>query len=365
MAININSNNTFKNELNNNDNTKISNYNEINIINNNISNRKLNIFENKDNNKIKDKNISQNISNKIILIDKKSKVIEQEIKPKYNNQFKHNNNRNINIDLSKDDSNRPMINLSNKLNRNSKIKEININNSINADFLNNKNKSLLVNELNNGNESVILKFLNFFFEYYKEKKICLLDITYQKGNMSNIIIRASLFLLTISFIFAINCFFFNESKVHNRYINALNGGYNNISYFFKEEFTISIYSALIGDIFKFILIQIVINYIFRITDEDKTIMNNSFIKKLNKAEFEQLKNKRENYLNKHFLNYTIYFAIIFIINLILGYICSCYGGVFPNSYSFFIYSFIFSFIMSLIFSFIFFLIIFGFYKLLK
>ena len=183
--------------------------------------------------------------------------------------------------------------------------------------------------------------------------------------MSNIIIRASLFLLTISFIFAINCFFFNESKVHNRYINALNGGYNNISYFFKEEFTISIYSALIGDIFKFILIQIVINYIFRITDEDKTIMNNSFTKKLNKAEFEQLKNKREKYLNKHFLNYTIYFVIIFIINLILGYICSCYGGVFPNSYSFFIYSFIFSFIMSLIFSFIFFLIIFGFYKLLK
>ena len=154
--------------------------------------------------------------------------------------------------------------------------------------------------------------------------------------------------------------------IHERYLYSLNTrDSNSISYYFKKEFVICVYSALIGNIIKMILIKLVINYIFEINEKDKIIMSNFYEEELNKEELEDLKIKREKYLKNYIKNYVIYSIYVVIINIIIGYICTCYGGVFPNSYTYFIYGFLFSFIMSVIICFFLCFIIFILYKIGK
>ena len=137
--------------------------------------------------------------------------------------------------------------------------------------------------------------------------------------------------------------------IHERYLYSLNGGEsNNISYYFRKEFKISVYSALIGNIIKMILIKSVMNYIFEINEKDKILINNSYEAQLNEEKLEDLKTRKEKYIKNYIKNYRIYLICVVIINIIIEYICTCYGGVFPNSYTYFIYGFLFSFIMSII-----------------
>ena len=155
-------------------------------------------------------------------------------------------------------------------------------------------------------------------------------------------------MLYLSIIFIINCFFFDESLVHKRYLNALNGRSNNISYFFQKEFKISIYTALISSAIT-IFIKIIIKWIFKI---DKKI-----IVKI-----------RDKYFKDRYRKTIIYIILLFVINIFIAYGCICYGAIFSNSYSFFILSFFSSYIISYIFwmvlCFIFFSII-MFYKIWK
>ena len=110
-------------------------------------------------------------------------------------------------------------------------------------------------------------FFSSFFDYFRKREIFAIEYL----NLSNEIprsIKRPIYMLYLSIIFIINCFFFDESLVHKRYLNALNGRSNNISYFFQKEFKISIYTALISSAIT-IFIKIIIKWIFKI---DKKII---------------------------------------------------------------------------------------------
>ena len=94
--------------------------------------------------------------------------------------------------------------------------------------------------------------------------------------------------------------------------------------------------------------KLIMNSIFEINNNNKIIINDSYEEGLNKEKSEDLKTNRNDYIKKYKNNYVIYSICVIIINIIIGYICTCYGGVFPNSYTYFIYGFLFSFIMSII-----------------
>ncbi len=251
--------------------------------------------------------------------------------------------------LKGNESNRPIITNLEKNEDNEDMKNTNINNSIKLDILNDKNYYIRDTEFTII-ENKSLNKINclFFFEYLKQREICLTTFL-NKGSTIPYFIRYSIFLLSLSFIFLFNCFLFQESLIHERYLYSLNGGEsNNISYFFKKEFVISVYSALIGNIIKMILIKSVMNCIFEINKNEKIVINDSYEEGLNKKNSEDLIINREEYIKKYKNNYVIYLICVIIINIINGYICTCYGAVFPNSYTYFIFGFLFSFIMSII-----------------
>ena len=338
----------------------IINNSNVNNINNNNNNNKLIINDNKD--KIINQNKLNKIKKKELLFKKndlinKSSSYENNSKELIINNIKLNRNS-INNDnilhnranlLKEEESNRPIINVSAKSEHNEDIQEININNSINLDILN--HKKYLIKDT----EFIIIEKkpfnmnnISFFYEYLRKREICLITFLNKRKTIPYFI-RYSIFLISLSFIFLINCFFFNESMIHERYLYSLNGGEsNNISYYFRKEFKISVYSALIGNIIKMILIKSVMNYIFEINEKDKILINNSYEAQLNEEKLEDLKTRKEKYIKNYIKNYRIYLICVVIINIIIGYICTCYGGVFPNSYTYFICGFLFSFIMSII-----------------
>ena len=180
------------------------------------------------------------------------------------------------------------------------------------------------------------------FEYFRKREIFFIAFLAQNNKTPKCINR-SLFVFSLSIIFIINCFFFDESLVHKRYLNALKGKSNKIAYFFKNEFKISIYTALISNIIKMVFIKILINWIFKIDD---TEIKKGFEEGLNKNDLEDLKNK---YYKDYFRKTIIYFIILFIINIFIAYVCMCYGDIFSNSYWFFILSFLASNIISFLF----------------
>jgi hypothetical protein len=221
------------------------------------------------------------------------------------------------------------------------------NNSINLDFelekLSDKEFTIIENRPFSKEDNIIL----LFFDYFKKREIFLIAFIHQTDAPK--FIRTSLFFLSLSFIFFINCLFFNESIVHKRYLNALNGNKNDISYCFRDEFKITIYTALIGNIIKMFLIKIIIYFIFKISNKEIKMMSNSFEKGLQENKLEELRIKRINYLKGYFKRVKIYFFFLFLVNLFLAYICICFGAVFLNSNSYFIFGFFSSYIMSFIF----------------
>ena len=243
-------------------------------------------------------------------------------------------------------------------------------NQINICFLEDK-----INRINEKDEFTIIEknplekennFFSYFFEYFRKREIFFIAFLNQNNNTTPTFIRRTLFMLILSIIFIINCFFFDKSLIHNRYLNAKNDKFNNFSYFFKKEFKISIYTALISDVIKMVFIKIIINWIFKITNKEIKMKSHSFEQGLNKEE--ELKNlniKRAKYLKNYFSKIKIYCFLIFTINIFIAYICICYVAVFPNSYSFFIISFISSYIMSFIFCMLLCLFIIVIYKIWK
>ena len=158
---------------------------------------------------------------------------------------------------------------------------------------------------------------------------------------------------------------FLESDVHKRYINALSGKRNRLGYYFRKEFGTTICVSLLADLFKMIIIKLVIYKLFKINESSKRMMKQSAEKGLNAYEKEELQLKRQKYMKNYHRNLLIYFITLMCLNVFIAYICICYGGVFTNSIGAFIYGLIFSLIFSFIFCALFCLIIVSLYRLGK
>ena len=214
--------------------------------------------------------------------------------------------------------------------------------TINLNFIEEKK-----NGISNKEYTIIIESLNiennFFcclWDYFKKREILFIAFL-NVCNETPKFIKSSVLFFCLTTFLTINCLLFDESLLDKRYHNLLDGKNkkNGISYFFKNEFKISVYSALIGNTIKILLIKIIIYGIFRLNKKEISIIN---VVKPSK----KLKNKASK---DYIRNIKIYFFIIIITNLFMGYICICYGAVFENSYSFFILSFLVSYLLSILF----------------
>jgi len=204
-------------------------------------------------------------------------------------------------------------------------------------------------------------FFKLYWYYFKRRELFIVCFIYDKESIPYFI-RWSCFIFCLIFIFMLNCFFFFENEVHERFINANNGGSNGISYYFKNEFLFCIYCSLINIVFKMIIIKLVLNRALKIKKEDKKMMQHSYEKELTEIELGQIKDRRIKYLVNYNMRLIIYFISMLILSLLFAYICICYSEVFKNSISSILYGFLFSIILSFIFCAFICLIIVCFYK---
>jgi len=207
-----------------------------------------------------------------------------------------------------------------------------------SSFMNTEGDKLIIEE----------NLLLFYWKYFKKRELFLVSF-FDKNDTIPFFIRWSSFFFCLIFIFMLNCFFFFESNVHKRYLNALEGKKNNIAYYFKKEFVNTIYVALISIVFKMIIIKLVLNRVFKIKKKTKKMMQHSYGSKLGDSEIDDLRQKRNDYLSLYRIKIIIFFVALFVLSLFFTYICISYGGVFKNSINYFFLGFLFSFIFSFIF----------------
>ena len=213
------------------------------------------------------------------------------------------------------------------------------------------NKILLssLTEYENINEDY-KTFQSFFKNYwnYLIKREFFFATFYNKSNNIATFIRVSTFFFVISFIFTINCLFLTRSLIHKRYLySKKNNGLKEFKYVFKHEFLKCFLVALISLIFKMICIKLVYGYIlFRIRKSNKLELS-PFFNQGNglKEQNEKRKQFYKDYINKSY----IYFAIIFVLIILFGYISVCYVGTFPNTKGGIILGFFIALILSFIF----------------
>ena len=191
-------------------------------------------------------------------------------------------------------------------------------------------------------------FFKFYWYYLKKRELFMVCFINDKESIPYFV-RWSCFIFCLFFLFMLNCFFFFESAVHDRFINAKNGGSNGIAYYFKNEFAFCIYCSLINIVFKIIIVKLVLNRALKIKKEHKKMMEHSYENELTEEELGQIKDKRIKYLVNYHMRLIIYFIAMLILSLLFAYICICYSEVFKNSIS----SILFGFLFSIIFSFIF------------
>ena len=265
----------------------------------------------------------------------------------------HNQKKENNKEASKEiDSNRLMINNQEREIYRDRIQpyfqENNIRqyNSNNIDILKSSTSSFLEEEKTD--ELINENFMLFFWKYFIKRELGYVCIAGARRSIPYFV-RFSCLVFSISFIFLLNCFLFLESAVHKRYLNASTGKKNRLGYYFKEEFGMTCCAALLGNVFKIIIIKLLLYKLFKIGKEQKKLMRSSEEKGLNQDELFQLQFKRLKYLNDYNRNLNIYYICLIVLNVFISYICICYGGVFQNSIGAFIYGFIFSLIMSYLF----------------
>ena len=192
-----------------------------------------------------------------------------------------------------------------------------------------------------------VNLIKFYWRYFKKRELILVSFIDSDDSIPYFV-RWSCFIFCLFFLFMLNCFFFFESEIHDRFINVTNGGKNNIKYYFKHEFVFSIYTSLIFIVFKMIIIKLVLNRALKIKNEAKIMMAHSYENRLNEIELEGIKNRRVDYLVKYHIRLIIYFVIMLLLSILFAYICICYSEIFKNSISSILYGFIFSIIFSFI-----------------
>ena len=223
--------------------------------------------------------------------------------------------------------------------------------SRNLEFLKQKSFFTSITELletNNQEIKVEDNFILYFWKYFMKRELWILTIINKKENIPYFV-RYSCLGFCISFIFLLNCFFFFESDVHKRYVNALSGKKNRLGYYFRKEFGTTICVSLLSDLIKMIIIKLVIYKFFKIGKTTKKMMKSSAEKGLTPGEVQQLNLKRQKYLKDYERNLLIYFACLMGLNIFIAYYCICYAGVFHNSIGAFLYGLLFSLIFSFIF----------------
>ena len=207
-------------------------------------------------------------------------------------------------------------------------------------------------------------FWLYYWKYFKLRELCLVCFMDDNETLPYFV-RWSCFAFCIITIFLFNCFFFFESNVHKRYLNALGGKKNRLGYYFKKEFGTTVCVALLSCVLKMLIIKLVLYKLFKIRREDKKMMKYSAEKGLSQNELEELHEKRNKFMKMYELKLLIYFLILMALSIIFSYFSICYTGVFHNSVSAFLYGFLFCFIMTIIFCAVFCLIIVSIYKLGK
>ena len=396
----LNNNNNYYNNKNNNDNKNINiekNKNRTKEENIKLNNKYINKYALNQNKKIiDDSDISaNNLKNKLSESDNNNNVIstkqkkirtlklknEENIEENNNiiNKIEISNNNNsdnksskkqillINKKEEKISSEKEVSKISNtkrlikfqeetemdgdKANNDMALEKLKLKRTQNLELLNDKVVvSSVVEFLETENKEIMIEdyYLLFYWKYFIKRELWFLVIR-DKNNSLPYFIRYSCLGLCLSFICLINCFFFYESTVHRRYINALDGINLNIKYYFKKEFWRStIYVALIGNVIKMIIIKIVLYKVFKIGKMVKKLMKNSAEKGLTKDEVELLHLKREKYLFCYKINLILYFFFLIALTLLIGYICTCYGGIYKNSMNSFLFGFVFSIIATFI-----------------
>ena len=223
-----------------------------------------------------------------------------------------------------------------------------------VEFLETESKELLIED----------NFILFYWKYFIKRELGFIVIR-NKRNAIPYFVRYSCLGFCISFLFLLNCFFFVESFVHERYINALDGVNINISYYFKKEFATTLLVSFIGIIFKMIVIKLILYRVFKIGKNVKKMMRRSAEKGLTKDEIELLNYKRKNFKEEYKKYLIIYFSILMGLTIFIGYICTCYGGVYKNSINAFLFGILFTIIFSFIFCAALCFLIVGLYKIGK
>ena len=188
----------------------------------------------------------------------------------------------------------------------------------------------------------------YYWKYFKKRELFIVCF-FDKKDTIPYFIRFATFFFCLLFIFLLNCFFFFESNVHKRYINALEGYKNHMGYYFKHEFVNTIYVSLVTIVFKMIIIKLVLYRVFKIKKKTKKMMKHSYENKVEETDFEDLKQKRYDFLVLYHIKIIIFFVALFVFSLFFTYICVSYAGVFKNSVNYFFLGFLFSCIFSFIF----------------
>ena len=304
---------------------------------------------------IKNKSFNSTLNDKNNLIISKSNLkLDNNLKSKNKKVFQFREEENIKSDKKNKKKKKVKRSIKNK--KDIEIKEsdeINIDYNKKSDFEIFYDKALgssISSFLKTEGDGPIIEdniFL-YYWKYFKKRELFLVCF-FDKKDSIPYFIRWSSFFFCLIFIFMLNCFFFFEKSVHKRYINALEGKSNNISFYFKNEFVYTIYVSLISIVFKMIIVKLVLNRVFKIKKKDKKMMHHSFEKKIQTTELDNLEQKRYDYLVLYHIKIIIFFVLLFILSLLIAYICISYGGVFKNSINAFFFGLLFSAIFSFIF----------------
>ena len=348
---NDNHNNSIDN-INNNKNINNNSHNNSNNINNNSHNNSNNInnnsYNSNNNNKINEiSDILKNSSadNNIISLNNKNDSNLNNKNKSINNNMNKSSIVNLTNNSKKNNNNKYNKNNNNKINKSKEDSKI-----INDNDNDNKLKSSVSSFLETIDSQKILvedNFILYYWRYFIKREICFVSFRDKRDSIPYFV-RWSCFAFCLIFNFLISCFFIFESTIHKRYLNALEGKKNSIVYYFKNEFKYSICVSLITCVLKMLIIKLVLYKLFKVSSKTKRMMNPEAEKGLNQEELEELQSKRNKYLSLYKLKLIIFFVLLMVLSIFFAYICICYGGVFANSLSAFLYGFLFSFIMSFI-----------------
>ena len=387
------------NKINETENNDINENININEINNNTSNdiNKIDDNNNDDNNNNDNDNMNnrKNLSYdfKYKFNDSNSLIEDNHSNKTYKNRNSKINLKSKNIELLKKNKKKTRRKILSIKNKNSLKNSLNMSVNSNNNFLNNKsehytntknneenpknkksenyfnsqnkyseNDEIIYNKKNllsstssiydkdnsyelNKNDNCIC----FYWKYFIKREIFLASF-YNKYDNIAFFIRISTFIFAISFIFMINCLLLTTSDIHNRYIYAKeNKKIKEIKYIFGHEFLKIFLCALISIIFKILCIKIFYgNCIFKISNTIKDDISPFTERNLNEKEFNELNDKRKQFINKYWIKSIIFVIIQTALLFIFGYISICYIGTFPNTFA----GIIGRFFISLIFSFI-------------